>query len=542
MRRIPVLTLTFLLALFGLTTAPQAAAYTFQTFDAGTSSYTFPFGINNDGQVSGYYTDSSGTHGFVRSADGSQITKFDYSGANETYGQTLNDSGEVAGYYVGNNGTHGFVRSADGTQFTLVEYQTDPNQTYAFGINNSGVVSGYFWDPAYFVCQGFTGSAGSSQFTAVDYPSAVFTEALGINNSGAITGYYLGTTVNYHGFVRSAGGSFTSFDYPSAYSTYAMGMNTSGQVAGYFVNSSDPDALNQGFVRSADGSVFTTVSYPSAVETVVCGINDSGLITGYYTDASDITHGFIATPGQTFSLSGTVTAGKSPLAGATVSVTGAASASTQTASNGTYSIPGLPAGSYTVTASTAGYAFKPQQVTITNQNVTNVNFSGTVAYSISGTVTVSGSPLAGVTITLTGASKAVATTGSDGTYSFTGLAAGSYTLTPSMTGYIFTPTSMKVTLNKNLTGRNFTATVVPKYSISGKVTVSGQPLANATVTLSGAAQAVTTTGSNGSFSFSGLVKGSYTLTPSMSGYTFSPKKVAINNKNVTNVILTGKKN
>ena len=53
---------------------------------------------------------------------------------------------------------------------------------------------------------------------------------------------------------------------------------------------------------------------------------------------------------------------------------------------------------------------------------------GTTTYSLSGTVTLSGSGLSGVTVT---AGSGSATTDSNGAYTITGLATGSYTVTPS---------------------------------------------------------------------------------------------------------------
>ena len=242
-----------------------------------------------------------------------------------------------------------------------------------------------------------------------------------------------------------------------------------------------------------------------------------------------------------YSISGNVTlkAGGASLSGVTVALSGSATGSTTTGSNGSYSFGNLPNGSYTLTPSMSGYGFNPPSanVTITNQSITGVNFSAVPVYSISGTVKAGTVPLPGVSIALTGAATASTTTGSDGTYSFTGLSAGSYTLQPSMTGYTFKPTSIRATANKNLTGQNFAATTLPTCSISGKVTMKagGGPLAGVTVALSGSATDSTTTGADGSYSFDNLSKGSYTLTPSMAGCSFNPltANVAIQNQNVT---------
>jgi len=70
-------------------------------------------------------------------------------------------------------------------------------------------------------------------------------------------------------------------------------------------------------------------------------------------------------------------------------------------------------------------------------------------YSISGNVGVSGA-----TVT---AGSASTTSDASGNYAITGLAAGTYTVTPSKSGCTFTPTSRSVTVGPDATGINFTA-------------------------------------------------------------------------------------
>jgi len=106
-------------------------------------------------------------------------------------------------------------------------------------------------------------------------------------------------------------------------------------------------------------------------------------------------------------------------------------------------ISGLAAGTYTVTPSLAEYTFAPtsseQTVNETVGNATDVDFVGTQkTYSISGTVTNAGDPLAGVEVTADGHAD---TTAADGTYTIAGLVAGTYTVTPSLAEYTFDPVS-----------------------------------------------------------------------------------------------------
>jgi len=152
-------------------------------------------------------------------------------------------------------------------------------------------------------------------------------------------------------------------------------------------------------------------------------------------------------------------------------------------------------------------------------------------YSISGKVIKNSSNFAGVTVSI-GGGVTDQTTDSSGNYSFTGLAAGTYTVTPSMTGYTFSPPNIPVTISTtDETGKDFS---VITYSISGKVTKNGRPLA--TVTLSGGGK-MATTNSLGVYTLSGLSAGRVTVTPSKSATTFTPvnQAVTVTNSNVSNI-------
>jgi hypothetical protein len=189
-------------------------------------------------------------------------------------------------------------------------------------------------------------------------------------------------------------------------------------------------------------------------------------------------------------------------------------------SSGSYTLSNLANGTYTITPSKTGLSFNPasQTVTVNGVNVTGTNFT-VQTWSISGTVSPSGS---GTVLTLSGTSTGTATADVSGNYSFTGLLNGSYTVTPSKTGYTFSPANQPVTISSaNVTSVNFTATPPPTYSISG--TVSPASLGSGTVlTLSGVASATATADSSGNYTFANLLNGSYTLSPSKSWLTFSP--------------------
>jgi hypothetical protein len=243
---------------------------------------------------------------------------------------------------------------------------------------------------------------------------------------------------------------------------------------------------------------------------------------------------------QAFSISGNISPAASG-SGTTVTLTGTSSASTTADASGNYTFTGLINGNYTVAASKAGYALSPvsQPVSLSGTNATGINFTATAqTFSLSGTV----GPAAiggGITISLGGAASSTTTTDSSGNFIFTGLTNGSYTVTPSMTGFTFSPTSQPATVSgANVTGINFTATA-PTFTISGTIS----PAANgsgALVTLSGLANTTATADNSGNFSFGGLLKGTYTVTPSKTGFAFSPTSLpaVINGANVSGLAFT----
>ncbi|MFH1447022.1 MAG: carboxypeptidase-like regulatory domain-containing protein, partial [Chloroflexota bacterium] len=97
---------------------------------------------------------------------------------------------------------------------------------------------------------------------------------------------------------------------------------------------------------------------------------------------------------------------------------------------------------------------------ITGCKSIGVSDGGGSTYSISGAVTGADlAGLAGVTINLTGAATASTTTDASGNFTFSGLADGTYTVTPVKEGFTFTPPSLeKVVKGASVTGANFVAT------------------------------------------------------------------------------------
>ena len=205
-----------------------------------------------------------------------------------------------------------------------------------------------------------------------------------------------------------------------------------------------------------------------------------------------------------------------------VTVTLSSGAATTTSGGGHYSFTDVEAGTYTITIS--GYPadadFNPASAEVTiasaGQKVTR-NFSGEYirTSSLQGQVTVEGKPLVGVTVSISGRSEDQMATDANGEYKFTGLRAGTYTVTVSgfAADVAFASESHTVTVGAGQTGVwNTDATYVRESTIAGQVSVEGNGLAGVTVSLQGmGADETETTDAGGQFNFPDLRAGDYQL-------------------------------
>lgn len=172
-------------------------------------------------------------------------------------------------------------------------------------------------------------------------------------------------------------------------------------------------------------------------------------------------------------------------------------------------------------ATTAHLGFiNPQHSWFTSENFTVATKTqgGTVSGVVNGPTSTQ--------VALQGTSTQDVGVGSGGNYRFSDVPAGSYTLSPHVAGQVFTPASVATRVaGAPVTNMNFagSATTSPTYSIGG--TVSGSGAVGATVTLNGANVGSAMTGLGGTYGFSGLAAGIYTVSASLPGNSFSSSRV-----------------
>ncbi len=240
---------------------------------------------------------------------------------------------------------------------------------------------------------------------------------------------------------------------------------------------------------------------------------------------------------RTASVRGSVTVEGDGLAGVTVRLSGMADAEAMTDASGQYSFTGLRAGRYSVEISgfdgdEVGFSSTSSSADLGVGDTEVVSFDGTYLRTagIRGQVSVEGSGLAGVTVSLSGeGDDRTATTDAGGQYAFSKLRAGDYSVAVSgydMDAIGFDATSQSVTVALGETANvRFDGAYLRTSGVVGQVSVAGMGLADVAVTLASADMdsMTDTTDASGFYSFSALAAGDYTvsITVASEAYVFS---------------------
>jgi probable HAF family extracellular repeat protein len=237
------------------------------------------------------------------------FTTIDFPGAADTVEccsaiLNINPVGQIVGGYLDVSGTgHGFLLSHG--NYTTIDFP-EAIYTEALGINPEGQIVGTYVDASFDV-HGFLLSQGN--FSAISFPGSPMTFINWINPEGDMVGGYLGSDGTFHGLLVSRG-TFTTIDFPGASATFALGINSGGKIVGAYVDQAGINLhgflLSKGRFRSFDipGSV-TNLSACGGFGGGVAytdGINNEGAIVGGYCGADGHLHGFLLSQGSALTI------------------------------------------------------------------------------------------------------------------------------------------------------------------------------------------------------------------------------------------------
>jgi probable HAF family extracellular repeat protein len=265
------------------------------TSDPGGYDYTFfslpsfygPTSINNAGQLvsiaaAGYvYNYRDETYTVLPSI---HVQTFTYT----AHAAGINDAGQIAGFYSDGYYSHAFVY-ANGSYTILDSLPRSVPYWKAEAINDTGQIVGIANDGSL----GVIYSNGS--YTTFNKPSGAssFAGITGINDAGQIVGEYYDNIGELHGFVYS-GGSYTLITGPAGASSAAVGgINNAGQIVGGYTDATG----SHGFVYHNGTYTYTTVydqqdgSLPFA-SVGFAAINNLGEIVSGYA----VGQGYLAEP------------------------------------------------------------------------------------------------------------------------------------------------------------------------------------------------------------------------------------------------------
>src|SRR5262249_35853425 len=150
--------------------------------DAGNSGDTFPDGINNLGQIVGWFSNFPLEIAFIKIGNSYPFIVNPNNVNNVTLAHGINSQGEVVGEYTDAAGTHGFVYLRDLGVFAPF-YDPGATNVVLNGINENGTLivgqeggvspHGILWNGSFFVALRDPFAAGANG-----------TNAKGVNDSG----------------------------------------------------------------------------------------------------------------------------------------------------------------------------------------------------------------------------------------------------------------------------------------------------------------------------------------------------------------------
>ncbi|HZR65307.1 MAG TPA: hypothetical protein VFA85_09180 [Terriglobales bacterium] len=298
---------------------PAHAQFTYAPINVPGAVATEARGINNNGEVVGFYQTTTCTNTDVRVPTcptkgfkfvNGKYVKLMVPGSNSTAIMGVNDLGDLTGFYKKADGSeHGFIWFHNNVVRTI-DFRA--NGTVPWGINKAGMVVGGIWGTGSngtFPSGGWVWINGKFSNMNPDNGAGPCCESVtGISNNGILSGLVFQSDFFMAWMKQSTDEDFFTFPHGGAQccDTSGTGINnnineigfTGGQ--GWFTKKLE----GAGDETESSGEVtpqFVKVNFPGQVNgqplpTYPFGINDQRWIAGVYTDSSNHVHGFVAKP------------------------------------------------------------------------------------------------------------------------------------------------------------------------------------------------------------------------------------------------------
>jgi hypothetical protein len=299
-----------------------AQTFTYAPINVPGAVLTQARGINNNGEVVGFYETSTActdndvrvpicpTKGF-KLVNGTYV-KLMVPNSVSTAVMGVNDYGDFTGFYKKSDGTeHGFIWYHNNVVRTI-DFQA--NVTVPWGINNAGIVVGGLWGTGQngtFPGGGWVWINGTFSNMNPNNGAAPCCESVtGISNNGILSGLLFQADRFMAWMKKSTDEDF--FTYPTGTETQCCdtsgtGINNNIDMIGFtgfqgwFTKHIELNEVESSgevtpkFIKvNFPGQ--TTTQPPASLSTYPFGLNDKRWIAGAYTDSANHMHGFIAKP------------------------------------------------------------------------------------------------------------------------------------------------------------------------------------------------------------------------------------------------------
>ena len=277
----------------GLVAALPAVASLYDITDLGTldgpGSYSYAYGLNDNGDVVGTSTNSSGyAHPYFWSGG----TMTDLASGTMNIGDAfgINNSGDIVGWLTSSPGADGDAFVYSGGTMNFLGAATSGNTGVGTGINGSGTVAGWS-TTGILTFEAWSETGGTYTPIGPDLGGS-FMISQGINDSGTVVGWGLNGSSVQQAWSWS-GGALTSLGTLGGSASGAFGINNAGVIIGEAATATESHAF------SYSGGTMTDLGTLGGSQSTAYGLNEAGdIVGGSWVDGFGTTHAFLYSGGS----------------------------------------------------------------------------------------------------------------------------------------------------------------------------------------------------------------------------------------------------